>query len=294
MKKLDWPVLFVLAGVHAAGLSCLFVRPTRGAVILFWVFGLLAGFGITIGFHRFLSHRSFECDRWMERVWCTLGTLALQGGPIFWAGLHRRHHQFSDRDGDPHSPRHTFLEGHMLWMARRETKDGAVLASLAASDLRDLGRDPYVKLLDRGFGPLVPWAISLGICWLVAGVPGLVWGGFARTLYVWHSTWIVNSAAHRWGGRPHDTRDESRNSWWLAPIALGDQWHNNHHADPRRAILKERWWQVDPSGFMISILEKVGVHRNVRRYKGGKLTPPRDARDAPTPEMPPPEGARGT
>jgi stearoyl-CoA desaturase (delta-9 desaturase) len=270
MKRFDFPVLAILVVVHAAGLSCIFVRPTWTAFALFVVFTACAGFGITIGFHRFLAHRSFECSRTVERIWCTLGTLALQGGPMFWAGLHRRHHQFSDREGDPHSPRHTLLEGHMLWMARRGTKDGAVLASLASNDLRTLSRDGYVKWLDRGIGPLVPWALSLGICYAIGGYPGLVWGGFARTLYVWHTTWIVNSAGHRWGARPYDTRDSSRNSWWL-PMALGDQWHNNHHADPRRALLKERWWQLDPSGFVIVFFEKLGLHKNVIRKKRSSL-----------------------
>jgi len=264
-SKIDWPVVAILAIVHGGALAALAVRPTKAALALMVVFYFLAGFGITIGFHRFLSHRCFDCARWLRCTWATLGTLALQGGPVFWVGLHRRHHQFGDRDGDPHSPRHSLLEGHMLWMTRVETKGGAVLSALTARDLRAMGRDPYMKWLDRGFGPLVPWLLSVGVCYLVAGVPGVVWGGFVRTLLAWHSTWLVNSVGHRWGERPHETRDTSRNVWWLAPIALGDQWHNNHHANPRSAVLTEAWWQVDPSGAIIVAMERLGLVREVVR-----------------------------
>ena len=119
--------------------------------------------------------------------------------------------------------------------------------------------------LDRGFGPLLPWLVSLIVCVLVGGLPGLVWGGFARTVFGWHMTWLVNSVAHRWGKRPHTTGDGSRNVWWLAPVAFGDQWHNNHHAHPRSAIASEAWWQVDPSGMVIVTLEKLGLARSVKR-----------------------------
>jgi len=263
--KLDWPSVIVLVTVHAGGVLCFVVAPNVRAVVLFVVFQFLAGFGVTVGFHRLLSHRSFECDRWLERVWATLGTMALLGGPVFWAGLHRRHHRLSDKKGDPHSPRESFMEGHMHWIVRRETKSGAVLGSLTARDLRELSRDPFIKWLDRGIGPLVPWAVTMGVCYAVAGLPGLAWGGFARSLFVWHSTWLVNSAGHRWGLRPHKTDDGSRNVWWLMPIALGEMWHNNHHASPRSAVFGERWWQFDPSGMLIVLFGKLGLHRNVRR-----------------------------
>jgi stearoyl-CoA desaturase (delta-9 desaturase) len=264
-SRIDVPVVVILVGLHALCLACLFVAPTVRSLVLFGVFFVLAGFGITVGYHRLLSHRAFECSIWQTRVWATLGTLAVQGGPVFWAGLHRRHHQFSDADGDPHSPRHRFLEGHMLWMTRTETKGGAVLGALNARDLRAIGKDPYMRWLDRGIGPLVPWLVTIAICGLVAGLPGLVWGGFARTVFGWHATWLVNSVGHRWGRRPYDTGDGSRNVWWLAPIAFGDQWHNNHHANPRAAVLTEHWWQLDPSGWLILGLGKLGLARNVRR-----------------------------
>ncbi|MEZ4364427.1 MAG: fatty acid desaturase [Kofleriaceae bacterium] len=264
-SRFDWPVLAILVVVHLAAMSAFLVAPTAPALALLIGGFFLAGFGIVIGYHRFLSHRAFECGIWQTRVWATLGTLALQGGPVFWAGLHRRHHQFSDQEGDPHSPRNSLLEGHMLWMARVETKGGAILGALNARDLRAIGKDPYMRWLDRGIGPLMPWAVSMVICGLVAGLPGVVWGGFVRTLCGWHATWLVNSVGHRWGRRPHPTNDSSRNVWWLSPIAFGDQWHNNHHANPRAAVLTEKWWQFDPSGWIILALGKLGLARNIRR-----------------------------
>jgi stearoyl-CoA desaturase (delta-9 desaturase) len=266
-RRADWPVVFILVVMHLACAACFFVKPTGTALALFVGWFWLAGFGITIGFHRLLSHRAFECDRWLLRIWATLGTLALQGGPVFWAGLHRQHHQFSDREGDPHSPRERFLEGHILWMTRKETKTGAVLRALSARDLMKVAHDPYMKWLDRAIGPLVPWLVSVAVCYAIAGLPGLVWGGVARTVFGWHATWLVNSVAHRWGGRPHATFDDSRNVWWLAPIAFGDQWHNNHHAHPRAAVAGEAWWQLDPSGAIIVALEKLGLARNVQRAR---------------------------
>jgi len=284
-RRTDWPVVAILVVLHAACLLCIAVPPTAVSLILFGGWFMLAGFGITVGYHRLLSHRAFECGIWHKRVWATLGTLALQGGPVFWVGLHRRHHQFSDRDGDPHSPRHRLLEGHMLWMVRTETKGGAILGALTARDLRAISTDPYMKWLDRGFGPLVPWVITMALCWVIDGVPGLVWGGVARTVFGWHATWLVNSVGHRWGKRPHSTDDSSRNVWWLAPIAFGDQWHNNHHANPRSAVLTEAWWQLDPSGWLILLLGKLGLAQSIRRPKNryaerAQLDPALDGSDS--------------
>jgi stearoyl-CoA desaturase (delta-9 desaturase) len=266
-SDIDLPVAFVFFGVHLAALTAFVVPPTAKALVLLLAWFAVSGFGITVGFHRLLSHQAFACGVGLKRVFATMGTLALQGGPAFWVGLHRRHHRCADRDGDPHSPRERFLEGHMLWMLRRSTKNAAVLAALTFRDLRELGRDPYMRWLDRGVGPLLPWLASILVCGLVAGVEGVVWGGLVRTAVGWHATWLVNSVGHRWGAQPHATNDDSRNVVWLTPIAFGDQWHNNHHADPRKAVLTERWWQIDPSGWLILLLQHVGLASNVRGPK---------------------------
>ena len=263
-RQLDWPVVIILAAIHAGCLAGLAVAPTPAAIALLVGWFWLAGFGITIGYHRLLSHRAFECGIWQTRVWATLGALALQGGPVFWVGLHRRHHQFTDQDGDPHSPRHSFFEGHMGWMARTETKGGAVLGALTARDLRALGRDPYVKWLDRGVGPLLPWAVSVAICGAIAGWPGVVWGGIVRTAIGWHATWLVNSVGHRWGAQPHRTGEGSRNVWWLAPIAFGDQWHNNHHAFPGSAKLGLKHGELDPGWLVLCLLKRLRLVWDIR------------------------------
>jgi fatty-acid desaturase len=109
--------------------------------------------------------------------------------------------------------------------------------------------------------------VMVASCYAIGGLPGLVWGGLVRTVVGWHATWLVNSVGHRWGAQPHATGEGSRNVWWLAPIALGDQWHNNHHANPRAAVLTERWWQIDPSGLVILGLARLGLVHDVRRPK---------------------------
>ncbi|MEZ4241578.1 MAG: acyl-CoA desaturase [Myxococcota bacterium] len=143
----------VFVAVHAAALSALLVAPTTAALALLLGWFALAGFGITVGYHRLLSHASFRCGRWTRRGFALLGALALQGGPAFWVGLHRRHHADADREGDPHSPHHGLLEGHMLWMLRRSTKNAAVLAALSYRDLREIGRDPLMPVARSGRGP---------------------------------------------------------------------------------------------------------------------------------------------
>lgn len=270
-SDLDLPVTVVFVAVHLCALGALAVRPTAAAIGLLFGWFVLAGFGITVGYHRLLSHGAFRCRPWLKRVFATLGALALQGGPVFWVGLHRRHHACADRPGDPHSPRERFVEGHMAWMLRRSTKNAAVLAALSFRDLREIGRDPYLAHLDRGVGPLVPWLVSLGVCAAVGGLEGLAWGGFVRTVLGWHATWLVNSVGHRWGARPHPTRDGSRNVALLTPLAFGDQWHNNHHADPGKAVLTERWWQIDPSGWVILGLAAVGLATDVRGPRTGRV-----------------------
>jgi stearoyl-CoA desaturase (delta-9 desaturase) len=256
----NWITISALTIIHLAGVSAFFFRPSLTDIALFFTFYLLTGFGITIGFHRLLSHRGFECSPWLTRLFAFLGTAALQGGPIWWSGLHRKHHAATDRDGDPHSPvLGTFFHSHMGWMLKR-----AKLSRHAAL-ARDLAEDPYIAWLDRGINAAAPWLLTVGVCYLVGGWTGVVWGGVVRTIWVWHATWCVNSVCHIWGRRPHPTRDKSGNVWWVGLWALGEGWHNNHHAHPRAAIHTHHWWEIDPSAYVLMALERVGLIRNVVR-----------------------------
>lgn len=258
--RLNWVNITVFSLLHLAAFAAFFVRPTWTSLALFVIFYLLTGFGITIGFHRLLAHRGFECSKFLVRLWAFLGTAALQGGPVWWVGLHRKHHAASDRDEDPHSPKDSFFYGHMGWMlVRSSLSRHRILA-------RDLASDRFVNWLDRGMGgfsPLLPWLLTMVICFAVDGWAGVIWGGVLRTLWVWHATWCVNSVCHRWGSRPHDTRENSGNVWWVGLWALGEGWHNNHHAHPKAAIHNYHWWEIDPSAYLILGMEKIGLVRKI-------------------------------
>lgn len=244
-------VPITVISIHVLALSALLFRPSLIDLSLFVAFYLATGFGITIGFHRLLTHQGFRCSRLLMRVLAFLGTASLQGGPIFWVGVHRRHHQTSDLESDPHTPRESLWHGHMGWMLTK--------ANLPQHPelVRDLSRDGFLRWLDRGVNGFLPWAATAVFCFLVGGLSGVIWGAVVRTVFVWHATWCVNSICHRWGSRPHQTREQSGNVWWVGLWALGEGWHNNHHAHPRAALHKHHWWEIDPSGYVIQAMERL-------------------------------------
>jgi stearoyl-CoA desaturase (delta-9 desaturase) len=198
---------------------------------------VITGIGVTMGYHRLLTHRSFQTPRAIEYLLTALGALANQGGPLKWVAAHRLHHQHSDQEGDPHSPRHGLWWAHMLWwMPRVPQLDDP---DLYGRYVADLANDPAQRLFQR-FYVLLPlalagllfglgqWAGGLGLSWVI-------WGMCVRTAFVHHATWLVNSATHIWGYRSYATRDRSTNLWWVALLTFGEGWHNNHHAFPRSA-----------------------------------------------------------
>lgn len=245
--------------MHVAALSALFFRPNLTDLSLFILFYLATGFGITIGFHRLLTHRGFVCSRPLTYTLAFLGTAALQGDPVWWVAVHRKHHQTSDMSDDPHSSLNGLWYGHMGWMFAK-----AGLPQYPELS-RDLASDRFLSWLGRGINGGVPWAATAIVCFLIGGWSGLLWGAIVRTVFVWHATWCVNSVCHRWGSRPHQTREQSGNVWWVGLWALGEGWHNNHHAHPRAALHKYHWWEIDPSGYVISLLEKLRLIRKVVR-----------------------------
>lgn len=197
-------VRITLVIMHAALLLLFFFPPTLTDLILFLALYLTTGLGVTIGFHRLLAHRAFECSRFLSRLGAFAGTAALQGGPIWWVGVHRRHHQGSDRVGDPHSPINDFWYGHMGWMLHRRLPQYPELAS-------DLSQNRFLAWLDRGVNSAFPWLLTVVVCYCVGGLSGVIWGAVARTVFVWHATLSVNSICHRWGRRPYLTRENSGN-----------------------------------------------------------------------------------
>ncbi len=237
----------------------------------------LTGLGITVGYHRLFTHRSFKTSRSLRALFAALGSAAIEGPVIEWVANHRKHHRFSDEPGDPHSPhvgRAGGLRGalgglahaHVGWILR-----GGEMAS-EERYARDLLADPVLRFIDRTFvvwvlaGLLFPFALGLALTGsIVGGLTGLLWGGAVRIFLLHHATFSINSLCHFFGRRRFATGDQSRNLYWLALPTLGEAWHNNHHAFPTSARHGLRWWQLDPSAWLITAMERVGLVWDVVR-----------------------------
>jgi stearoyl-CoA desaturase (Delta-9 desaturase) len=281
------------------------------AIVLLWnraigplELGLMVGLyfvtalGITLGYHRMFTHRAFESSRAFRAIIAVLGSMAVEGSVITWVADHRKHHAFTDIEGDPHSP-HLSGPGLLgaikgLWHAHI----GWLFETVGTSDRErfapDLLKDRSLRVVDKLFfvwvtlGLVIPFAIG----WIVGGGLGaaltaLLWGGLVRVFLLHHVTWSINSVCHFFGRRRFDIEDESRNVFWLAPFSMGEAWHHNHHAFPTSAFHGLRFWEriADPTGLMIMLLEKVGLVWNVVR-----VSPDRQAAKA----LPSARGSRGS
>ncbi|WP_129670284.1 acyl-CoA desaturase [Candidatus Chloroploca sp. Khr17] len=224
---------------------------------LMLVLYIISGLGITVGFHRLLTHKSFETTWWMKRLMLISGSMALEGDPITWASTHIQHHAHSDGEDDPHSPLEGLWHAHVGWMFNHKHK-----VDVYGTWLK---KDPDVVWVAKTW---VLWvAVGLIIPTLIAGWSGLLWGGLVRIFLTHHITWSVNSICHTFGRRDYQTRDASRNNFLVGLLAFGEGWHNNHHAFPRSAFHGLRWWQIDFSAYLIRGLERVGLVWNVVRVK---------------------------
>lgn len=241
---------------------------------LSWVTG---GIGITLCYHRLLTHASFKVPKPLEYFLTFLGVFASEGGPINWVARHRIHHAFPDTDKDPHSPRHGFWWSHVFWLFRhRPIIDDYELYSPYA---RDLARDPVHRFLNSTHGL---YQILLGIAlYYWGGFPFLVWGLFLRTVFVYHVTWFVNSATHKWGYKTYAVNDDSTNLWWVALLSFGEGWHNNHHAFQRSARHGLKFWEFDQTYLTIKFLQFLKLARNVHIPKLPKFPPQVQVQEAP-------------
>ena len=212
--------------------------------------------GVTAGFHRMLTHKSFVAHPVVKFVLLVLGSMAIEGNCIGWAADHLQHHQLSDKKGDPHSPTEGLWHAHLGWLFDGTQADPAFYCSA-------LRKDRLISFVDRTY--LVWVALSLVIPFLVPGWQGLIWGGLVRIFFVHHVTWSVNSVCHTWGSRPYATDDRSHNNWFVGILAMGEGYHNSHHRWPRAAIHGMDRWQFDVSGWMIQLLEKVHLASDVCR-----------------------------
>ena len=256
----SWTNIGFYSVIHAiALLSPWFFSWSALGVTLFlhWLFGSI---GICLGYHRLLTHRSFQVPKPLEYAIATLGALALQGGPVFWVSGHRLHHAHTeDVDKDPYSAGRGFWWSHMMWLMfpSREFFDPEMYQRFA----RDLARDPYYRWLDRYFLMLqVPLGIAL---YALGGWSFVVYGIFLRIVLLSHSTWLINSASHIRGYQTHEVGDNSQNLWWAALLTYGEGWHNNHHAYPNLAKAGEKWWEVDVTWWAIQVLKGLGLAKKV-------------------------------
>ena len=208
-----------------------------------------------MGYHRLLTHRGYKTPKWMEYFLTTCGTLALEGGPIFWVATHRIHHQHSDKDGDPHTPREGTFWAHMGWILFGQ---GDAPRHRGAEALRARPEQGpfHVALTTWHWVPQV--VVGLGLL-AYGGLPYVLWGAFLRTTFGLHGTWLVNSATHLWGSRRFRTSDDSTNNWWVALLSFGEGWHNNHHAHPVSMRHGLAWYEFDMNYLQIRLLETLGL-----------------------------------
>jgi fatty-acid desaturase len=230
------------------------------ALALYWVAG---GLGISMGYHRLHTHRGFKTFKPFEYFLAICGTLTLEGGPIFWVAIHRLHHQYSDQLEDPHTPRVSGFWAHLGWIlfGQAHHNDTARMARYAP----DLAKEPFYRWLTRYHW--LPLTV-LGFTLLAIGGWGLVnWAIFLRVVLGLHSTWLVNSATHLWGRRRFATKDDSRNSWWVALLTFGEGWHNNHHAHPTSARHGLAWYELDMTWIQLRLLQALGLVWDVKVAK---------------------------
>jgi stearoyl-CoA desaturase (delta-9 desaturase) len=238
---------------------------------------LLAGFGVTVGFHRMLTHRSFQTSKPLEYLFAVLGSMSVQGPVIHWVADHRKHHAHADDEGDPHSPHvgvgkgfkgalRGLLHAHVGWLI---TEQGRAARRKYAKDLME---DPGMRWINRHFvaivlaGLVLPGLIGLALTGTVAGfLTGVLWGGLVRIFLLHHITWSINSVCHFFGKRRFATDDHSTNVFWLALPSFGEAWHHNHHAFPRSAVHGMGRFELDPSAWLIAVMERLGLIWNVVR-----------------------------
>lgn len=269
-NEIDLARVMPFIGMHLACFAVIWVGVSPVAVVVAVGGYFLRMFAITGFYHRYFSHRTFQASRLVQFLGGFLGACSTQRGPLWWAAHHRLHHRHSDEPQDAHSPvQYSFLTSHMGWFLNTAN------FRTRTEQVPDLMKYPELRLLDR-FDVLAPILYAVG-CLLLgraleAWAPGLgtngpqmlVWGFVISTVALYHGTFTINSLAHRWGKRRYETPDDSRNNGFLSLITLGEGWHNNHHFHPGTARQGFRWWEFDPTYYILKTLEKLRIVKDVR------------------------------
>jgi len=264
LKHMDWKNFIAIAAAHIGAVFALFYFSWEGFASFLILYLFTGCLGITLGYHRLLAHRSFHLHPVPKFLVHLAGALTMQGQPLNWALHHRIHHAFSDEPGDPHSPKSGFWWSHLDWLFVRRDTDS--YSKLCEKYIPDLLKDWQCLFFNHTY---VLWNLLLAAALLFwGGLSCFLWAFCFRVTFVYHLTWFVNSATHLWGYRNFETKDGSRNLWWVALGTFGEGWHNNHHAHPWSAYHGIRAWEIDTTGWVISILGKLRLATKIKKPKG--------------------------
>lgn len=270
--KIQWSTIVGVTVFHIFSIWALFTfswQNLAAAVFLWWVGGSL---GIGLGYHRLLTHRGFKTPKWLEYFLTLCGTIALQSGAISWVTTHRLHHAFTETEKDPHNITQGVYWAHIGWIFQgtAQMQDEAVMNRYSP----DLMKDKVHVFMNKYY-----WlsSVALGaILFAIGGWSMVLWGIFLRTIFNWHTTWMVNSVTHKWGSRRFESRDNSTNNALVAAVSFGEGWHNNHHTYPRSARHGLTWYEFDINWIQIRLLEKLGLAKDVYAYSLEKPEPIED------------------
>ena len=272
-QRMNWITTIVFGIFHVGAVAALFMFSWKALAVSLFLYWMCIGLGISLGYHRLHTHRSFKVPLVMEYFFALCGALTLEGGPIFWVATHRIHHQKSDQPGDPHSPRDGAWWAHAGWIMFGEANHANT--RMMAKYAPDLAKHRFYIWLNNYHW--IPQVVLGLILLAVGGLPMMLWGICLRVTVGLHATWLVNSATHIWGSRRFNTRDDSRNNWWVALMTFGEGWHNNHHAHPTSARHGLAWYEFDPSWLTLRLLRALGVASNVRVAKLNSVIAEREA-----------------
>ena len=279
--RINWITSIFMGLFHVGAIAALFFFSWKNLLAGVIMYSLAINVGIGMTYHRLLTHRGYRVPRWLEYILTACGTMALEGGPIFWVATHRVHHQNSDNVGDPHTPHDGTWWAHAGWIlsGRALHSETALLGRYAPDLTRDrvqvwLSKYHWLPITVAGILQLVIGAaVAPSGHRLAGGLTMVLWGTFLRTTLGLHATWLVNSATHLWGSRRFETKDDSRNSWWVALLTGGEGWHNNHHAHPVSARHGLAWYEFDVNYYGIWLLEKMGLAKKVQIAKFDRSDP---------------------
>jgi len=271
-EPISWVTTFFMTAFHIGAIAALFMFSWKALILLLVLLWVAGSLGIGMGYHRLLTHRGYKTPKWVEYFLTTCATLALEGGPFFWVAVHRVHHQNTDVEGDPHSPRDGGFWSHMGWIIT-----GRVMHNSNANALLpyipDLRKDKFHTWISKWHW--VPMVVLGVVLLAVGGWQFVMWGIFLRTVIGLHCTWLVNSATHIWGSQRFITGDTSKNSFWVAVLTFGEGWHNNHHAHPQTARHGLTWWEIDLNWYGICFLRFFGLAWDIKtpKFKANQEAP---------------------